>query len=287
MAPTRALAGAAVPHNIGAMRQARLVPLVLAMLLAAPACAAEDGDVHAAYDTYAAGLHVANVEAGFGFGPWSYQVQLAYHTTGLVGFFFRGHQLNTVTGSWDDAQPAPHEFFGDGLWRGLHRITLIDYDRGMPVVRDLEPPNETERQDVPPDLRAHTVDTLSALAELMRNVAASGRCETTVRTYDGRRVTEVTARTVGKETLAPTDRSAFSGQALRCDFEGRMLAGFLLGDSDEAHRRPLHGSAWLAEAVPGTLPMPVRMTFETRWFGDATMYLTKAGPGPLPPLSGH
>jgi hypothetical protein len=263
---------------------ASVVPVSVVPAWASPAA---DGDVHATYHTYAAGLYVANVKAGFGLGPWSYQVQIAYHTTGLVGFFYRGHQMNTVTGSWDSAQPAPREFFGDGEWRGLHRITLIDYDRGLPLIRSLVPPNETERQKVPPDLQANTVDTLSALAELMRNVASSGRCETTVHTYDGRRVTEIAARTVGTETLAATDRSTFSGRALRCDFEGRMLAGFLLGDSDEAHRRPLHGSAWLAEVVPGTVPMPVRMNFETRWFGDATMYLTKAGQGQLPPQSTH
>jgi hypothetical protein len=267
-----------------------LAALVAAPVPMAPAWAAsgaDDGGVHATYHTYAAGLYVANVKAGFGLGPWSYQVQIAFHTTGLVGFFYRGHQFNTVTGSWDSSQPAPREFYGDGEWRGLHRVTLIDYDRGLPQIRSLVPPNETERQKVPPDLQANTVDTLSALAELMRNVASSGRCETTVHTYDGRRVTEVAARTVGTETLEQTDRSTFSGRALRCDFEGRMLAGFLLGDSDEAHRRPLHGSAWLAEVVPGTVPMPVRMTFETRWFGDATMYLTKAGQGQLPPQPTH
>ena len=276
-----------------------MIPLVLAVLVTAPAfapafavdpvvadappIAADDGDVHAEFATYAAGLHIADVEAGFGLGPWSYQVQLAFQTTGLVGFFLRGHQWTTVTGSWDDAQPAPHEFYGDGEWHGLHRITLIDYDQGVPEIRTLVPPDETERQKVPPALQVKTVDTLSAVAELMRNVGASGRCETTVRTYDGRRVTEVAAHTVGTEILAPTDRSMFSGKTLRCDFEGRMLAGFLIGDTDEAHRRPLHGSAWLAQVVPGAAPMPVRMTFETRWFGDATMYLTKAAPGKLPP----
>jgi hypothetical protein len=29
--------------------------------------------------------------------------------------------------------------------------------------------------------------------------------------------------------------------------------------------------------------VPVRMSFHTRYFGDATMYLTAAAPGPLPP----
>lgn len=260
----------------------RVIPtLALALGVASPALAGDEGAVHASYDTYAVGLHVADVEAGFGLGPWSYQMQLVYRTTGLVGVFYQGHQVNTVRGSWQEGEPAPVEFFGDGFWRGRHRVTLIDYAHGEPLVRSLEPPNEAERQPVPSDLRTNTIDTLSALAELMRRVAMSDRCETTVHTYDGRRVTEVTAHTVGTETLAPTGRSMFSGRALRCDFEGRMLAGFLLGDSDEAHRRPLHGSAWMAPAVPGKPPMPVRMVFETNWFGDATMYLTNAGPGEL------
>lgn len=248
---------------------------------ASPAFAADDASVHASYDTYAVGLHVANVQAGFGLGPWSYQVQLYYRTTGLVGVFYQGHQINTVYGAWQDDSPAPVEFFGDGFWRGLHRVTLIAYQQGQPLVRSLEPPNEAERQPVPSDLQANTIDTLSALAELMRHVAANGRCETTVRTYDGRRVTEVGARTVGMETLEPSGRSTFSGPALRCDFEGRMLAGFLLGDSDETHRRPLHGTAWMATAIPGMPPVPVRMVFETRWFGNATMYMTDVGHGVL------
>jgi hypothetical protein len=41
----------------------------------------------------------------------------------------------------------------------------------------------------------------------------------------------------------------------------------------------MHGSAWLAPVVAGGLRLPVRMAFETRWFGEATMYLTDIGPG--------
>jgi hypothetical protein len=138
---------------------------------------------------------------------------------------------------------------------------------------------------VPSHLQANTVDTLSALAELMHRVAATGTCDGTVHTYDGRRATQAASHTAGLETLPPTDRSSFSGTALRCDFEEHMLAGFLDGD-DETYRRPLRGSAWLAQVVPGAMPLPVRLTLETRWFGDATMYLTEAGPGQLSSPSG-
>ncbi|WP_428485914.1 DUF3108 domain-containing protein [Rhodopila sp.] len=235
--------------------------------------------LHLSYETYAAGLNVAEMDAGFGLGPFSYQLNLAYHTNGVVGFFFRGHQFDTVSGSWNGTQPVPNRFFGHGVWRGQDRVAVIDYDKGMPIVRQLVPPNSHEREVVPDALRANTIDTVSALIGLVRNVETTGRCETVVHTYDGRRATEIQAVTVGNEMLEQTSRSTFAGRALRCDFTGRMLAGFLLNDNRERDSKPLHGSAWLAPVLPGGPPVPVRLTFQTRWVGDVTMYLTGVGAG--------
>ncbi|MEJ0020694.1 MAG: DUF3108 domain-containing protein [Acetobacteraceae bacterium] len=234
------------------------------------------------YDTYAAGIEVMQMQVALGLGPWTYQVDVNYHTTGLVGLFYRGSQVNAVRGVWQDDQAAPLEFSGDGVWRGRARRTLIEYEHGQPQVRVLQPPQETEREPVPTELQLHTMDTLSALAQLMRRVEREHSCDTSVRTYDGRRVLEVSARTGGSERLEPTDRSTFSGPTLRCDFEGRALAGFLIGDTNPEHRQPLRGSAWFAPAVPGAPTLPVRIAFQTRWFGLATMYLTSAAPTVTP-----
>ena len=272
--------------------------LALALVLASPlaafgAMAAVDhtqpaappagaGRVNVDYETYAAGIDVARLRVGFGLDATSYQMALTLRTTGFVGLFMRGRQLSTVEGVWDAGQPAPRRFVGDGYWRGEPRRTLIDYEKGVPVIRQMEPPNDAEREPVPPDLQRNAVDTLSAIALLMHRVADTGRCEASVRTYDGRRVAEVAARTVGHEILPPTDRSTFAGTALRCDFDGRMVAGFLHGADTAKDSRLQRGSAWLASVIPGGPPVPVRMTFETRWFGTATMYITGAGPGMLP-----
>jgi hypothetical protein len=229
------------------------------------------------YETYAAGIPVAQVESGFRFGPWTYQMTLGYHTTGLVGFLFRGHQLDQVDGGWNGRLAAPSLFVGRGEWRGVNRLAEIEYRQGSPVVRALVPPNTDEREPVPEALQAGSIDTLSALAELIHVVADTGRCETAVRTYDGRRAVEIEAHTVGEEVLEATSRSSFAGKALHCDFSGRMLSGFKFGDDRERDGRPMHGSAWLAPVMPGGRPLPVRMTFETRWFGDAVMYLTGVG----------
>ena len=255
--------------------------LVLLSWETIPASAQQATQVHLAYDTYAIGVVVMQMHVFFGLGPWNYQVNLDYRTTGLVGLLYRGHQINTVRGSWDEGGPQPLEFFGDGVWRGQARRTLIDYDHGLPEVKSLIPPQEAEREPVPLDLRAHSMDTLSALVQLMRKVEQSGNCETHVRTYDGRRVLDVTAHTGQHEELDAAHGSIFHGPALRCDFEGSELAGFLIGEDDPEHRRPLHGSAWLAPPMPGTPPLPVRIAFQTRWFGLTSMYLTAVSREPL------
>ena len=78
------------------------------------------------------------------------------------------------------------------------------------------------------------------------------------------------------ETLAADDRSSFSGPALRCDFVSRTLAGFRLDQADKTDYRPLHGSIWMAPALANRPAVPVRIVLETRYFGDATSYLTGA-----------
>jgi len=264
----------------------RLASIVLAgTLLAGPAAWAQSpAEMHASYATYAAGMEVAAVDADLLLGPYQYQVQLDYHATGLLGFFNHGRQHDEVDGIWHAGQPEPHAYVATGIWHGTAHRTLIDYRHGDPVVRELEPP-DTGRQPVPPNLQAHSVDTLSALALLIRQIARTRACDASVRTFDGRRATELSAHTAGWERLPQTGRSAYSGPALRCDFTSQVLAGFPTGSGGAKDHPPLHGSAWFAAIVPNGPPLPVRLRFETDWFGDAVTYLTAAGPGAPPQVA--
>ncbi len=250
----------------------RILVALLGIVGFAAAARAADA-VRLDYDLYAAGLNAARVRVGAGLQPDRYLINIGYRTTGIVGFFFSGHQLTTVRGNWMNNRPEPVSFLSQGAARGEERLTHMDYDRGLPVLRRLTPPNEVEREPVPTALQANTIDTLSALAGLMRSVAATGRCEGEVRTYDGRRAAIIRIATIGEEVLPKTARSSFSGSAMRCDFVSQMVGGFYHGDTI---RKPLTGSLWLAAAIPGAPNIPVRMTFETRWIGDAMLYLTDA-----------
>lgn len=269
------------------MRRAAPSLLALSLLIPGPALAQDASELRASYNLYAAGFHVMSLAAAFDVGPHSYQVSLAYHSTGVVSLFHHGHQLSTVVGTWDGGRPQPQEFQSVGVWQGEDKVTLMDYLHGQPLIRSLIPPQDKERELVPVSLQQNSVDSLSALALLIRRVTETGRCDASVHTFDGNRASEITAHTVGEEILAPDEHSVFSGKTLRCDFIGQMLAGFLFQDSSTYDRRPLHGTAWLASMRPDEPPVPVRMQFETHWFGDATMYMTQFGQTPSTEVAAH
>ena len=227
-----------------------------------------------AFHTYAVGVHVADAEAVVSLGPWTYQAELGFHTVGIVDSLYRSRHRSAVHGKWHDDRPEPVHYAAHGFWRGEPRDIEIDYEQREPLVRQLQPPLEPTRDPVPPALRQGSTDALSAFAAMARTAAATGRCESTARTFDGRRAAEMTARTGGFETLDATSRTSFAGASLRCDFESRMLAGFNHDESSQSEYRPLRGSAWLARLEPDGPPIPVRMSVETRWLGHVTFYLT-------------
>lgn len=235
--------------------------------------------VHADYQIYVHGLRIGRLEAGLELQAATYRLELAFQTFGLVGWLFRGHQLDISEGRVARQLLEPSRYSGQGFWRGEPRRVLIDYIGRQPVVRNLEPPNDAEREPVPAQLQANSLDTLSAMVTLIHRIADTGRCDSVIDTFDGRRAVRFNARTVGEADLEPTGRSSFQGRALRCDFNGTLMAGYRLADPPEERGVSRHGSAWFAPVVPGAPLLPVRLEFETSIFGDATIYLIGAGPG--------
>ena len=258
--------------------------LLITLLRHDPAAAQSGGapaTVHLSYTGTALGLDVMKLRAAVSMDGVGYQIGTSFQTSGLLSAFVRGEQRSAVWGAWQGGQPAPQRFWSWGYLRGQLRETLIDYNKSRPVVRTLTPPVAGEREEVPEQSRGGTIDTLSAIAFLIRRVADTGTCDGDTHVFDGRRLTDISARTVGEVVPARGEAGPYQGETLRCDFTGRELAGFKLDDSDW-QRQPHDGTAWLARPVQGGPPVPVRLTFDTRWVGRITLVLTDAGPGPLP-----
>ena len=250
-------------------------PAFLLAALAGTAVATPAGAVTLHYEAYAAGVNVIDMEADFDVTAERYHVTLEYKTVGALNVFSHSHQTTTVDGRFVAGRPVPQRFFSSGVLRGENRLTQIDYTNGQPAIRQLAPPNEKEREDVPTAQQLNTVDTLSAMADLIHQVNTTHRCEGQIMTFDGRRLASLAARTSGDQPLEPTGRSSYAGPTLRCEFTGRQLGGFKTDEDRADQQRLQQGTAWFAPLTPGGPMVPVRIAFHTKWFGDATMYLAQ------------
>lgn len=256
------------------------VVLLLALLPAAahggvPAAA----DARLDYKAYVHGLPVLRMQVALEMWPGGYRMRLDYRTVGLVGFFYRGWQTDQVTGTWHDGRAAPRAYRAIGFWHDDPHRLVMDYVDGRPQVRAVLPPLRAERRPVPPDEQVGTIDTLSAVVDLLRRIADTGGCDDQVKTFDGRRLSVIAATNAGVAVVPRRVGALFAGPALRCDFTGHMLAGFLYGHRQH-DSRPMRGAAWFASLVPGEQAVPVRLRFRTDWFGEMTMVLTTARIGP-------
>lgn len=259
------------------MRLRRLAaPLPFCLALAPAPAGAEP--LLARYEIRAGSFTMMQVEALLDLDGPRYRILTRLQTTGLAGLFLDGEQVALAEGVWHGAEPVPQAFRLEGRWRGNPRRVAMDYaSPGQPRLRAVEPPNEAEREIVPERLRRGTMDALSALAKLASKVALTGRCDGEAAVFDGRRRTDYRVRTGGIDHLAA--EGAFGGEALRCAFEGQLIAGFRRGEDPEEARQPQGGTAWLARALPGGPPLPVRIEVPSRWFGTIRVVLAGLRPG--------
>ena len=262
---------------------ARLCRFVVLVALAPwPVLAGAIGGYHADYTGYSHGFTVLKLSGDIMLMPGAYTAHVAFHTAGMIGMIVHSDNDSKAIGNFRGMQSMPTLFEGSGHLRGTDRLTRLVYSGGNPRIDALTPPVEQERTSVPPADTLHTVDTLSAVASLIRQVGQSGRCDGSLTTFDGRRLAVQTVHTTGPDVLPKTGRSIFAGQATRCDFDGRQLAGFIRTENEDDLRKPRHGTAWLAEMLPGAPPVPVRVTFENKILGQVTLYLTAVTPaGPV------
>jgi hypothetical protein len=248
----------------------------LLIALAAPAGLAAQ-PVRATYEVHALGGVVMDLEARFEVTEGGYSVETKLRTRGLAAMFVSGEQVSRVRGSFAGGTPTPATYASEGTWNGRPRSITMSWQGGQPRVLDMIPPNEEEREPVPENMTRGTMDVLSALAGLALQVGRAGACDVGAPVFDGRRRSDFAVRTQGRAML-PAWRGAWQGEALRCEIEGRQVAGFHRDRERAAAVTPQRGTAWLAAPYAGAPAVPVRLDVPTRWFGTATAVLLRAEP---------
>ena len=92
---------------------------------------------------------------------------------------------------------------------------VMEYVRGVPQVKSYDPPQEARASDVDPATQGGTVDPMTAIFALLRDVPRAEVCRLDVPVFDGRRASRVS-------TASPKAQ----GDRIVCDGEYRRVAGF-------------------------------------------------------------
>ncbi len=259
----------------------------LVLAAAAPAATAQGGEpasrtIRLSYAVYGHGFHALDVVVDLRLTRQGYSVRLNNRTVGFLGLMLHTDVTSTATGRFLPRGVQPVRFASTGYSRGAQRDTVLDYVDGNPVVRTLTPV-ETRRDPVDPAQARGSIDTLSAMADMMHQVQQTGRCDGQALVFDGLRLSRVSSATRGQQAVTPDSRSPYAGGALRCDFVSLEIGGFLHNDEEAAMRKPQHGSAWVSPVVRDAPALPVRIMFENPKLGMATMFLTRAEETPAAP----
>jgi hypothetical protein len=252
---------------------------LLGFLLAASAGRAADGEtVRLSYDAYLGPFYVVSATVALRLDGESYRVVTSAQSEGIAALFFSWQSEARSEGRRDamGLRPSLHEVVGE--WRGENRLVRLSYDGQGPIDFRVDPPPDgTERDPVPPNLTAGTVDPLSGTLAVLLRIAGGGRCEGEIPIFDGRRRYDMIVRPGAPSILPATHSSIFSGPAERCEFQLRRIAGFWKKPG-RFGRRVTDPVLWVASPLDGVPPVPVRFTAETG-FGDLRIHLTRVQRG--------
>lgn len=249
--------------------------LAIALTATTPAAAATPAAVGLSYAIYAHGFRAMLLDATIAYDGDRYRVTTSDHTVGFVGAFITTRVKSEAEGTLAGDVAHPTRYVSAGFSRGADRQTEIETQGDAPHVAVLTPP-EPRRDPITPSQTVGTVDGLSALAALLRQVATTGHCGGSTRVFDGARLTDVVATDAGSVALPASNRSPYTGPALRCDFTTQLIGGFLHNDNFVRSHEKQHGTAWIGPAAPGEMPVPLRVEFDTADHGPISIYLQSA-----------
>lgn len=228
------------------------------------------------YHVYAGGLQVFSVDARVGLRPESYAVALRLQTDGWLGWFLTFSLDSRTTGRANPEGLAPERFRTDSLWEDKERSVEVSYrGEGLPHVVAVPPAEEDDREIVPDELRAGTVDPLSAALGLVHELANGGRCGGEATIFDGRRRFDASTSHIGPAQLEPSDIAPFGGPATACRLTVQPVVGFW--KTQDYRIEPKNVTVFFRRLTEGGLPVPVRVEADSL-FGAVRIHLVSAGP---------
>src|SRR5262249_36960273 len=164
---------------------------LLVLAGSAHAGAAGESDLDLRYDVYYSVFRVLKIESRSRIERDAYDVHSTMETVGLVGTFFPWTYRSEVQGRIDRGRLAPDRFQSQSQFHGRIQQVELRYEGADPVVDKLQAFTDDvlgkglRRDDVPPELRAGTIDPLTEITALAHDLAHGEGCAGTRHVFDG------------------------------------------------------------------------------------------------------
>ncbi len=251
-------------------RRAASSALLLVILSAARA--ADSDRIEMRIEMFGAlGVHVATNRTTVEEAADRYAITTDVESRGIAAAFVSLASHSEVRGRLTTGTVRPQAYRGEVHRNGVHTYNQVDYGADGTVTGESMPPGET-RAPVTPALMRGTVDQLSALFMMERQLASRGSCALVVSVYDGLRRYNLHFTDAAPEMIPTSGGGGFAGATQVCRMRREAIAGFLdhRGRSEGAYA----GTLWYARLLPSDLIVPVQMEFSTE-FGLISGYLAE------------
>ena len=207
---------------------------------------------------YVGGFHAGEAVLHFNVRDDSYSVRFNAESQGLIRLLFQwGFELEVqgtlAAGNVSGLQPAVYQsrrYHRDGQVERHVQFRAGIAETILPEGADPYP------IPVPSEERRHVLDPASALLSAGLVLARTGRCDQTIRVFDGKtRSNLVLTDRSDDQVVDPQGADSGPAGAKRCAFQSHRVAGF-----SERHLRkpPVEGEIWF-RAYGDALMVPVRL----------------------------
>lgn len=236
-----------------------VVAITAALVLGAPARAQEP----VVFDLTIRGIEAATLSFTGKVEGTRYAVSGRLQSAGLVGMLRTIRYEGSSRGSVRNGRFTPSQYVEKADTGRRKSVAEMRYSRGVPQIKSYDPPREADQGGLDPATQGGTVDPLTAMFAVLRDVPQGGECNLSLTLFDGERRSQVQlgAPVPGKDG------------GLTCPGEYRRLEGFSDRDMAEKTRFPFT----LALSAPeGGMRQTTEVRMETL-FGRAVMTRRRAG----------
>lgn len=203
----------------------RLTTLACVAALTLPAVAQADQTDTISFQFTLAGIPSGQLKINGVQSGTSYAANGVLATSGLLGALSGMRYDASVKGAYKDGKYTPAQFDETQYRRKKVIKHQIVFRNGVPVSVTRDPPRTPLANDVDPAKQGGTIDPLTALYAVLRDVPRADACKLSVFMYDG-----------SKRTQVVLNKPQPTGDDLVCSGEYRRIGGF---DAEEMAKQPV------------------------------------------------